>query len=429
MSQASLKIDCQQKPSFMLYGWFVCLLAALFYCYEFMLRIQTSVMIPELMQRFSVDAAALGIISAMYYFAYTPLQILVGMITDYFGPKKALTGAILLCVLGSLVFAVVSTAWMGGVGRFLMGAGSAFAFVGALKLGAMWLSRSHFSVFVGLTTSLGMIGAIFGDVDMSWMVQNYGWHHVVIFGVVVGLVLLPIFVFFVRERTLPKEPHHHRFTRFSSMIGCLIKVLRKRKILAAGFVGCMLYMSLSVFAVMWGIPFLSVAAGVSKVHAATLNSLIFWGWLVGSPFHGWLSERLESRRRSMIYFSGLGLLAIVPIILWPSMSEFLLVPLLFLFGFFSSAEVVCFAVGRDCVHVRLTAVAISVINCLVMLGGMVLQPLAGVLLTVVHNTVGDGVGIHTVLDYQLAFLLIPVGYVASMVVAYVTKDSYKAGKK
>jgi hypothetical protein len=58
--------------------WLICGLAALFYCYEYFLRIAPSVMDHQLRMTYHLDATALGQLIAFYYFAYTPMQLVVG---------------------------------------------------------------------------------------------------------------------------------------------------------------------------------------------------------------------------------------------------------------------------------------------------------------------------------------------------------------
>ena len=88
-------------------AWLICGLAAFFYCYEYLLRIQQSVMIPELMVDFHVTAKDIGFLSAMYYYLYTPLQLVVAFLTDYYGSRKILLVALSSCVLGTALFGVV----------------------------------------------------------------------------------------------------------------------------------------------------------------------------------------------------------------------------------------------------------------------------------------------------------------------------------
>ena len=72
-------------------GWLICTLAALFYCYEYLLRIVPSVMVPKLMQNFQVNASGVGYLSTAYLLGYAPMQLWVGALTDRFGSRLPVT--------------------------------------------------------------------------------------------------------------------------------------------------------------------------------------------------------------------------------------------------------------------------------------------------------------------------------------------------
>ena len=120
-------------------GWSICLIGALFYSYEYFLRIMPSVMSAKLMAHFNIEAGALGIFVAIYYWAYVPLQLPVGLLHDRFGPRRLLTFACLLCVVGTYMFGISHSIYIAATGRLFVGIGSAFAFVGVLKLASIWL--------------------------------------------------------------------------------------------------------------------------------------------------------------------------------------------------------------------------------------------------------------------------------------------------
>jgi len=93
----------------------------------------------NLMSTFGIDAGALGNLVAYYYYIYTPMQLPVGVLMDRYGPRRLLVFACLLCVIGSFWFASASHASALGGSRLLTGLGSAFAFVGVMKLASSWL--------------------------------------------------------------------------------------------------------------------------------------------------------------------------------------------------------------------------------------------------------------------------------------------------
>ena len=92
----------------------------------------------ELMRDFVGGAAFVGNLSAFYYYAYTGCQLPVGVTLDRFGPRRVLTTAAVVCTIGALLFAFATSTVPAYVGRTLIGAGSAFAWIGSMKLATVW---------------------------------------------------------------------------------------------------------------------------------------------------------------------------------------------------------------------------------------------------------------------------------------------------
>ena len=159
-------------------GWLICGLGAIFYSYEYLLRIAPSVMEPALREHFDLSATGFGLLSSIYYFAYVPMQLPVGVLLDRYGPRRLLTFACLICVIGTLLFTGTTVFWIAATGRFLVGFGSAFAFVGVLKLATIWLPENRLAMVSGMTSALGAIGAMLGDnfleifVNRLWLDKN-----------------------------------------------------------------------------------------------------------------------------------------------------------------------------------------------------------------------------------------------------------------
>ena len=57
----------------------------------FFQRVAPAVMTAELMQDFSISAAALGNLSAFYFYSYVAMQIPTGILADTWGPRRLLT--------------------------------------------------------------------------------------------------------------------------------------------------------------------------------------------------------------------------------------------------------------------------------------------------------------------------------------------------
>src|SRR5210317_2305289 len=103
-------------------------LGTLFFGYAFVQRVSPSVMTAELMRDFAVGGAALGSLSAFYFYAYASIQLPVGMLTDHFGPRKLMSFAAALCALASVGFAFSDSVFTASIGRAFIGGTVAFGF-------------------------------------------------------------------------------------------------------------------------------------------------------------------------------------------------------------------------------------------------------------------------------------------------------------
>ncbi len=415
-------------------GWMICLLGAFFYCYEYLLRIEPVTMIAELEDYYHLSDTGLGFLTAFYYYAYTPMQLFVGAIIDYYGPRLILTIAVACCALGSFLFGSAEVVSIAAVGRFMIGFGSAFAFVGVLKLAATWLPVRFFALFTGLTTGLGMVGAMAGNMAMVQMIHNIGWQETIHYGTVLGLILVPIIWFVIRDHhswTIGGESHRD-FESLTSVIQGVKSIMLNRQMWMSGMIGMIMFFSLSIFAEAWGPRFLSLLYPGSSTDAITsANVMVFAGWLVGAPFAGWFSDAIQSRRLPLILGSLTTFFLSSFILFYSGISIELMRFLLFLFGFCSAVQINCFVLGRENCPDHMSATAVAFINMCVMLSGMVFQPLVGVVsdysqrLRLGMTSVGSS--LKELPDYQYALALIPIGLLIAFVLALCIEDTYGQG--
>jgi MFS family permease len=386
------------------------------------------VMVNELRGQFNLSAEKFGWLTSLYYLAYTPMQVIVGILTDMFGPRKMLTMAVAICTLGSLMFGYSHQLYIAGIGRFLVGFGSAFAFVGVLKLAAIWLPAERFALFAGLSTALGMVGAMVGFVELSILVEKVGWQQTILLSTLVGIVLTPIIWLTIRDyRGVmdPDEATKAEAVTVRDAISGVMHIARDPQMWIAGFIGLALYLSLSVFAETWGISFLQSVYHYTPQQAASAIAMVSLGWLVGAPLMGLISDLMKSRKKPLLIGCFLSILCIVPIIYYPDIPHNLLLGLLFLFGVFSSIEIVCFAIGREnCPH-HMAGASVAFVNMLVMLGGFVFQPLVGRLLDLSWTgSTQNGLKLYTSESYTVALSIIPICLVLCLILLYYLRDSF-----
>lgn len=421
------------KNKAMLLAWSICGLAALFYAYEYLLRISPSAMEEPLRSHFLLTATGFGWLSAVYYYAYVPMQLPVGMLMDRFGPRRLLTVACLICVVGSLLFSRTSTIEVSAAGRFLVGLGSAFAFVGVLKLSTIWLPENRLAMVAGMTSALGTVGAMIGDNLLSKMVSQIGWQESLLYASIFGAVLVVILWFGIRDHKKDAEVggtiHNFKVNFIDLKI-----ILSNKQIWVNGFYGCLVYLPTTVFAELWGIPYLSHAHGLTETSAAFANSLLFLGFTIGAPTMGFISDKIKRRKLPMIVGAIVAAVLMTVILYWPNLSSTGVNVLMFCLGLFYSSQTIVFAVGRELSPQEAAGTAIATTNMIVMIGALFLQPLVGRLLDIslwlrgaVPLSMAKGDHLHylyTAGDYRLAMSIIPIGIVIAAILTIFIRETH-----
>lgn len=395
----------------------VCSMAALFYCYEYYLRVTPSVLSVELMHTFSISNARLGLLSAFFYYAYMPAQIPVGLLLDKYGPRIVLSCACAICVIGTYIFAATNFVWVAQIGRFLLGCGSAFAFVGFLKLATNWLPHKYYALMVGLCTLLGMFGAMGGEVLLAWLNEHMTWQCALELSGACGTILAILMWLLIRDHPTTRGKHKkqkHTVSDLKLMHGLLVD-LKNRQIWLVGIIGCLTFLPLSSFAELWAVPYL-LKAGYDKSHAATASAMVFLGFGVGSPLWGSASNWFKSRRIPLILGAASSAGIAFLIIFLPTMPHMYMYACLFCLGLLSSVEVLVFAVGNDITIRDSSATTTGIINMLVMLGGIVMQPVIGQALDLLHQ--------DTLKHYQVALLILPVSLLVAAILSILLRESF-----
>jgi sugar phosphate permease len=416
-------------------SWLVWSLGCLFYFYEFFLQVSPSVMEPELSRAFGITAGGFGLLGGVYFYSYSIMQIPAGVLLDRLGPHKLLTFASLICALSTLAFAHTYSFNMALVARFCIGFGSAFAAVGAMKLAANWFPPKKFALLTGLMVAIGMTGAIGGEKPLASLINFVGWRESLNYLGLIGLVLA--FLIYMIAQDVPKEEiaaeeNQDKKTLIQGLIDVLIslkKVIKNKQLWIVALYGGLVFMATLVFCGLWGVPFLEVKYHFSKEMAATLTSLVFLGWIIGSPTWGIISDGMGKRKPPMVYGT-FGALTTLSLVLYsPSLSDLTAGTLLFLFGFFSSGFLPAFSIAKEISCKQNCATALSFMNMMNMIGAAIAQPLIGRLLDTfwLHDHPQGAAlitnRIYTANYYELAISILPLGILIALVLLPFIKET------
>jgi len=409
--------------------WFICIIGMFFYCYNYFLRVSPSTMQADLTQTFHITATQFGTLAAFYYYAYTPMQLPAGMIYDKFGPKFVLFLACLIAVLGLSIFISADSYAMAGGGRFLIGLGTAFAYIGVLKLASLWLPPTRFATVAGLTTALGMTCGALSQKYLTKVVEVIGYKHALHSALFVGMALSIAILFIVKSRPKQKTLMADEMQapmNFRQLFSATRIIFTNPQMWLIGTIGCLLYLPATVFLDLWGIPFLKSVYQLNSDQAVNISSITFLGWIIGGPVIGMLSDRIKRRRMPLILTGGTAAILLCVVFYVPGLTLTELHILFFIAGFCCGAHPLCFALGKENNPIAISGTAVAVTNMLIMAGGAIFQPVVGKLLDLhTKSPVGlNGIPTYAPGDYTFALSIIPLGVALAIVLSSFLKETY-----
>jgi predicted MFS family arabinose efflux permease len=262
---------------------------------------------------------------------------------------------------------------------------------------------------------------------LAAFISLVGWRNASFLLSAVGFILAGFFWFCIRDyphqrnQTIPDHYLRDEWKR-------LVAVCKHGHTWIIGGYAFAIWTPIAVFAALWGVPYLQEKFQISVVAASGLCSMIWIGIGVGSPLLGWLSDKIENRRISLIISSILGLGATLIILYSSQLSYGWAYFVLFVLGLGAGGQTVSFAVVKENNAPELVGTASGFNNLSVLIGGAIFQPLVGYILQHTNSsTVVDGVYVYSISSYQSALLVMPLCFLASLLIAFfLLKESHPA---
>ena len=408
--------------------WIICLIGMLFYCFNYFLRSSPGIMQNDLIQSFNISAAQFGTLISFYYFAYTPMQIPAGMIYDKFGARLVLFIACLVTVIGLGIFASAESFGLACAGRFLIGLGTAFSYIGVLKLASIWLPPSRFAAVAGLTTAIGMTSGALSQKYLAKVVDVFGYKPILQTAVLIGIMLSFVILFALKNR--PQQPANAINTMRAPMsikqlFGALRVIFTNPQMWLIGMIGCMLYLPSIVLLDVYGISYFKVAHQITSQQAANVSALTFLGWIIGGPVIGVISDKIKSRRLPLMITSAMTAVLLYIIFYFPGLTLNQLSVIAFIAGICCGAHPLCFVLGKESNSTQMAGTSVAVTNMFIMLGGMIFPPIVGKLLDLhTKSLLIDGLHVYTAGDYTFALNIVPLGIVLGSFLSIFVKETY-----
>ncbi len=409
------------------YAWFVLSAGWAFYVYEYFLRASPGVMTDQIMGHFGITAGSLGILISFYYMAYVPLQLPCGVVVDYFGPRKIVTFSALLCVCGAMLFSHTDSLFVAKFGRFLIGAGSACAYLACMKIASVWFDSSKFAFIAGVSQMLGALGGMVGNRPLAYVVNATSW-QITLFYSACGGILIALFSWFVirdRPQDLPVKKKVFK----THIMQDLKAVVKNKQNLLVALYGCLTNLVINVFAELWGVPFLMERYDINNEVAATGTTAVFIGFATGCLLSSIFADYFKSHVKIMS-MSALSIMVGFSLVIWAIMPFNLTLFILFVTAVFAGMQILYFTVATRNSPKNAAATTIGFINTFVVIGGMIFQPILGLVLEFFWDgsVKESGIANYSLFAYQSSLSMLLVCSFVALCLTYFIHETYKTRK-
>jgi MFS family permease len=249
--------------------------------------------------RFDASPSALSTFVVLQVIVYASAQVPAGLLLDRFGSKTLIITGAALMASGQLVLAFTESLPAAIGARAVLGLGDAFTFISVLRLVPHWFRPRQVPLVTQLTGICGQLGQVLSAVPFFAVLTASGWTTAYVSVAAIG-VLSMVLTFALVQNTpdghvVESESMSLRETLVS------VKTVWLRPGTRLGFFTHMgTQFSVTVFALMWGVPYLTVAQGVSAGGAGALLTISVIAAISSGILVGIFTGRHPHRRSRLV---------------------------------------------------------------------------------------------------------------------------------
>lgn len=253
----------------------------------------------QIMLNFNVTAITIGFLASIHFFVYTTLQIPMGILADRYGPNLFLISGAILTGIGTIIYSLSTHIFILFFARILMGVGDATIWVNLVLILGQWFSKQAFTRLIGIAAMMGNLGYLLATVPFALLIDTLGWRPAFL---IVGLLLClcGIFLYTVLLRKAKQPACKKSDLQHEKTLVLLQRIFSKRQAWALFFCHFGIVGTYVGFISSWGVPFGMHVYGMTRTDASQLIMISLIGSLIGAPLASWISNRLQTIKKTYI---------------------------------------------------------------------------------------------------------------------------------
>jgi MFS family permease len=284
----------------------------------------------EAANRFGIGPSMLAMFSVGQLIVYAAMQVPVGILLDRLGSRRLLVAGAALMAGGQLLFALASDVRLAIVARVLIGLGDAMTFISVIRVVALWFPPRRNPLMVQLTGVIGQLGSLASAVPLVVLLRGAGWTATFLAGAGLGLLAITLVLVVLRDHPYTGEASPVPPSRAEVRAGLRASWSEPGTRLGL-WTHFVTQFSGTVFALLWGYPFLVSGEGLPPATAALLLSVLTVAAIVCGPvIANFCARRPFHRSVLVLAIPGSSAVAWAAVLLWPGRAPLWLLAVLVL---------------------------------------------------------------------------------------------------
>lgn len=395
-------------------AWLVSFVGSLFFFFEFFQLSSFDPLNAHLQAQYHLSPGQVSWLGSAYLWANVICLLPAGILMDKYGPRRCMLSSLAIAIFGLALFEYGHCFTLVLLGRFIVGTGNAFCFIGLIVLISQWFAANRQAFAMAIMVNVGFLGGLTAHTPLVWVLETFGWSNLMFINLSMGILIW--FLHYVLVRNGPSFiPRSERsaisFREYRQ------KVLTLQNFGAGIYIAC-LNLPIMVLCALWGIGYLRDVHHLGAYQASNVVSMIFLGSMLGSPLLGWVSDHIRSRKKVMWFAAVTTLILCLPLCLTQEVIGYLpLILMFFLLGFFSAAQVLGYPVITESNSKEYVGRATSLASMLIIGGGMLGQIAYGAMLNY-------SLEFSVTMAYRQAMLLFPLSIILALLFLVWMKETF-----
>ncbi|MFZ1537545.1 MAG: MFS transporter [Chromatiaceae bacterium] len=376
------------------------------YFLSYLYRTINAVLAPELESALGLDAAALGLLTSVYFLTFAAFQLPLGILLDRFNPHKVESVLLLFAATGAALFAISDSLGALVLGRALIGLGVSACLMASMKTFVLWFPSPRLPAVYGWILAAGGLGALTATRPVEWAMELTSWR-----GIFAGLAVLTLLAAAVIFLVVPDKPAATQAGGWREQWRGLVAIYTSRVFWRLAPISLLVMSAHMAIQGLWAGPWLRDVAGLDRIAVA---DHLFWvaGGLVAGFFGiGTLAYRLNRLGIPLVAVSIGGVvifmaLQLVVVLGYTGAT----LPIWVSFGFFGTSANLSFAILSQAFPRELAGRVNTALNLLVFVGAFIMQWSLGVVIGI-WPTVNGG---YAAIGYRTAFGMVLMLQIAAL---------------